>query len=100
MPTYTASDFWETSHTDVGSGEVERGCGVRHVGGGHSTGEARALYRLRQINADRVLKSANLPARPKIFELGSGGGYWVDYFQQFSPSAYVGSDISPTAVER
>ena len=100
MSAYKASDFWERSHSSVSSSDVELGSGVRHVGGGQSNPEAEALYCLRQINASRVLRKCRLPANPRIFELGSGGGFWVEFFRQFDPSLFLGSDLSVTAVDR
>lgn len=70
------------------------------MGGGQSKPEAKALYCLRRVNANRVLRKCGLPANPKIFELGSGGGFWVEFFRQLSPSLFLGSDLSPTAVDR
>jgi hypothetical protein len=100
MSAYNPRDFWEKSHSSVPSADVSLGYGVRHVGGGQSDLEAEALYCLRQINATRVLRECGLPANPKIFELGSGGGFWVEFFRQFKPSLFLGSDLSPTAVDR
>jgi hypothetical protein len=100
MSCYKPTDFWETSHSTVPSSEIDRGVGVRHVGGGQSNLEAEALYRLRRLNAGRVLRKCKLPPNPKIFELGSGGGYWVDFFRRLEPKLFVGSDLSKTAVQR
>jgi 2-polyprenyl-3-methyl-5-hydroxy-6-metoxy-1,4-benzoquinol methylase len=100
MSNYKPDDFWETSHSSVPGAEVKLGSGVRHVGGGHSDREADALYRLRRLNAKRILAHASLPSNPKIFELGSGGGFWVNFFRSIAPALFLGSDISSTAVER
>jgi hypothetical protein len=100
METYKPNDFWETSHSSVASSGVDRGIGVRHVGGGQSNLEAQALYRLRGLNAGRVLRKCKLPPNPKVFELGSGGGYWVEFFRRLEPGLFVGSDLSKTAVQR
>jgi len=100
MPNYKANDFWEKSHLGVASENVNRGFGVRHVGGGESDVEAAALYRLREINANRVLRKCSISSHPKIFELGSGGGFWVDFFHRLNPALFFGSDLSPTAVAR
>jgi Methyltransferase domain len=100
MPAYKPSDFWEKSHSSVASTDVSLGRGLRYVGGGQSDLEAEALYRLRRINASRVLRTCQMPATPKIFELGSGGGFWVEFFRAFTPSLFVGSDLSLTAVDR
>jgi Methyltransferase domain len=100
MESYKPNDFWETSHSAVPSFAVGRGIGVRHVGGGQSNLEAEALYRLRGLNASRVLRKGKLPPNPKIFELGSGGGYWVEFFRRLQPKLFVGSDLSKTAVQR
>jgi hypothetical protein len=100
MPAYKPTQFWEESHSAVAAQDVNLGSGVRYVGGGQSALEAQALYRLRNLNARRILQASKLPPRAKIFELGSGGGYWVAFFQAFNPSVYVGSDLSTTAVER
>jgi SAM-dependent methyltransferase len=97
---YNPSDFWETSHSNVAASEVNCGLGVHYVGGGDSNLEAAALYRLRRFNISRVLQKADLSSNPRIFELGSGGGYWVSYFKRFRPKIYIGSDLSLTAVER
>jgi Methyltransferase domain len=100
MTAYKPGEFWEKSHSSVSSADVDLGCGIHYVGGGKSGQEAKALYRLRQLNAHRTLRKCRLPANPKIFELGSGGGFWVKFFDQFSPSLLVGSDVSATAVDR
>jgi hypothetical protein len=100
MSSYKPTDFWEASHSTVASSGVERGIGIRHVGGGQSNLEAQALYRLRHVNARRVLRKCKLPPNPRIFELGSGGGYWVEFFRRFEPKLFVGSDLSKTAVQR
>ena len=100
MPYYKPTDFWETSHSTVTSAEVDRGLGVRYVGGGQSNQEAKALYRLRRLNAARLLRKYKLPPNPRIFELGSGGGYWVDFFRHLEPKLFIGSDLSKTAVQR
>ncbi len=58
------------------------------------------MYRLRRLNAGRVLQKCKLPPNPKVFELGSGGGYWVEFFRHLEPKLFVGSDLSKTAVQR
>jgi hypothetical protein len=100
MAHYKPTDFWEKSHSAVVTAKVDQGVGIRYVSGGQSNLEAEALYRLRHLNADRVLQKCKLPPNPKIFELGSGGGYWVDFFRRFEPKLFVGSDLSKTAVQR
>ena len=100
MADYRPDSFWEKAHTTVSSDEVNLGTGVRSVGGGANDVEAAALYCLRRLNADRVLRGCELPCNPKLLEFGSGGGFWVQYFEKYSPSLFVGSDLSPTAVER
>lgn len=100
MPTYKPNEFWEKSHSHVSPDDVNFGFGIHHVSGGQSNFEAETLYRLRRLNANRVLRKATLPANPKILEIGSGGGYWVEFFQRFLPKVFVGSDLSDTAVER
>jgi len=97
---YRPTRFWESSHAAVTAEKVRAGIGMRHVGGGESDAEAAALYRLRGANASRVLRKCSLPANPRIMELGSGGGYWVEFFRQLDPEIFVGSDLSMTAVER
>lgn len=100
MSVNKSSDFWEKSHSSVSSSAVGLGSGIRHVGGGQSNLEAKAMYDLRRTNALRVLRKCVLPANPRIFELGSGGGFWVEFFRQFDPSLFLGSDLSLTAVDR
>jgi SAM-dependent methyltransferase len=100
MSAYKPGDFWEKSHSSISSADVELGSGIQYVGGGQSNPEAKTLYCLRRINARRVLRKCALPTNPKIFELGSGGGFWVEFFRQFSPSLFLGSDLSATAVDR
>jgi hypothetical protein len=100
MSAYKPHEFWERSHSHVSPDDVKLGFGIHHVGGGQSDSEAAAMYQLRRINANRVFRKCALPPNPKIFELGSGGGYWVEFFRRFKPSAFVGSDLSGTAVER
>lgn len=100
MDTYKPKDFWEKSHSAISGDEVKLGFGIHHVGGGQSDSEAAALYRLRRANARRILDECDLPPNPRIFELGSGGGYWVEFFRGFKPATFVGSDLSKTAVDR
>src|ERR1700730_3484998 len=100
MQAYKPGDFWEKSHSSIVESDVNLGLGVHYVVGGKSNVEAEALYSLRRINANRVLRKCRLPASPKIFELGSGGGFWAEFFRQFKPSLFLGSDLSPTAVDR
>src|SRR5436305_2521388 len=100
MAPYQPRDFWENSHSSVASNDVNLGSGVRYVGGGESDAEADALYRLRKVNTQRLLAKCNLPQAPRIFELGSGGGYWVEFFGHLAPRVFVGSDLSATARER
>jgi 2-polyprenyl-3-methyl-5-hydroxy-6-metoxy-1,4-benzoquinol methylase len=100
MPAYQPENFWQKAHSAVDESAVKAGTGVRHVGGGANDLEAEALYVLREVNMHRILRKCAPPARPAIFELGSGGGYWVRFFAQMQPAAYVGSDLSETAVAR
>ena len=76
------------------------GEGIRHVGGGQSDYEARMLYRLRRVAMNRVLKRLALPSPPRVFELGSGCGFWAGFLAEKGVREYVGSDLSPTAVAR
>jgi hypothetical protein len=97
---YQPQQFWESAHSRVPTEDVRAGLGVRNVGGGRSSREAAAFYRARKINMGRLLKKVGLPTHPKIFEMGSGGGYWVNFFTAFQPSIFIGSDISSTAILR
>jgi SAM-dependent methyltransferase len=100
MPDYQPEHFWQKAHSGVQESAVKAGFGVRYVGGGADDQEAEALYVLREVNMLRAISERAIPARPKIFELGSGGGYWVQFFSRLQPSVYVGSDLSETAVAR
>src|SRR5664279_4694091 len=100
MRPYQPEQFWETAHSRVPAEKVGAGLGVRNVGGGRSSSEAAAFYRARETNMRRLLKKAQLPSHPRAFELGSGGGYWVNFFATLKPSLFVGSDISSTAAAR
>lgn len=97
---YQPEKFWQKAHSTVQDSAVKAGFGVRHVGGGANDQEAEALYTMRKVNMHRALEKCALAPGPKIFELGSGGGFWVQFFSQLRPSAYVGSDLSETAVAR
>src|SRR4051812_44459569 len=100
MKPYTPSDFWEKSHSSVTPSDVNLGLGIHHVGGGQSFHDAAALYTLRRLNLRRILGKHPVPNQPNIFELGSGGGYWTQFFKSYRPRMFVGSDLSNTAVER
>jgi SAM-dependent methyltransferase len=100
MSSYQPKEFWESAHSKVPADKVEAGLGVRNVGGGRSSLEAAAFYRARETNMHRLLRKAQLPLQPRILELGSGGGYWADFFSAFKPASFVGADISSTAVSR
>jgi hypothetical protein len=100
MDTYQPADFWEKAHAAAPADDINLGLGIHYVGGGVALRDAAALYKLRKLNLGRVLRKKRLPTRPKIFELGSGGGFWVEFFQQFEPQKFVGSDLSLTAVQR
>src|SRR4051812_41905072 len=99
MHVYKPSDFWEKSHSSTAADDVNLGLGIHHVGGGQSLHDAAALYQLRRINLMRLLKKRPLHNEPSIFELGSGGGYWVEFFKESQPRSFVGSDLSTTAVQ-
>src|SRR5438045_2535282 len=99
MKNYQPTEFWEQSHSAVPVSDIRLGMGIHHVAGGQSEPEAKTLYRLRAMNARRILRRCPLSPNPKIFELGSGGGYWVEFFRALQPRAFVGSDLSHTAVQ-
>lgn len=100
MAQYQPEHFWQKAHSAVQDSAVKAGFGVWQVGGGANDREAAALYVLRTANMRRALAKCALRPAPKIFELGSGGGFWVQFFSDLRPSTYVGSDLSETAVTR
>jgi len=100
MAQYNPEHFWEKSHSEVKSSNVKLGIGVQHVGGGESEAQAEALYIMRKVNMRRLLRKCRNIRKPRIFELGSGGGYWARFFRMMEPSLYVGSDLSSSAVSR
>lgn len=96
---YSPSTFWEEKHREVEQGDVKLGVGIQNVGGGQCEAERKALYYLRELALERTLKKSSGEIK-SIFELGSGGGFWANYFQKKGIQNYFGSDISPAAVQR
>jgi SAM-dependent methyltransferase len=96
---YSPQSFWEEKHREVNQGDVKLGVGIQYVGGGQCEAETKALYQLRQLALQRTLGKVTGEIK-SIFELGSGGGFWANYFQRREIQNYFGSDISSTTVER
>lgn len=72
------------------------------VGTGHrafNLAYNKALYAMQSDTLDMLLSTANISlAEKRVLDVGSGIGYYINYFQQRGAKNIIGIDIAPTSV--
>lgn len=67
---------------------------------GMSRSYNRWLYRVRRSNFLRIVGRYNLGASPRVLDVGSGTGFYVDLWREVGVANLLGIDITEVAVQR
>ena len=85
--------YWESRLAERFSLE-----GVGYTGLGKSFNEW--MYRVRRAVVRRRARQRLAGAAPRVLDIGSGTGFYLELWQDLGAAAVTGSDITETAVER
>ena len=83
-------EYWEQR---LGAAYSLEGVGHRRLGRQFN----HWAYRARSSAFDRVLRSTELPARPAVFDVGAGTGFYVNAWHRHGAATVSGVDITSIA---
>ncbi|MCD6727437.1 MAG: class I SAM-dependent methyltransferase [Solirubrobacteraceae bacterium] len=90
--TYEARAYWESL---LGGKYSLRGVGYQ----GLSASFNRLFYRSVAVAAAAALDRAGVGAPRRVLDVGSGTGYWIDFWQRRGAGEIIGLDLTRAAVE-
>jgi SAM-dependent methyltransferase len=91
-PRFDPSTYWERRLQAFDLSVVgHSGLGLRYN---------RWLYRVRAVVFRRLLQKVALPPCPRVLDVGSGTGFYIEEWQRAGIEELVGSDLTTIAVER
>jgi SAM-dependent methyltransferase len=85
--------YWESRLSERYSLE---GVGYAGLGGAFNAW----MYRVRRVVVSRRARRLLAGSRPRVLDIGSGTGFYLDLWRRVGAASLTGSDITDTAVER
>jgi SAM-dependent methyltransferase len=90
---YVASSYWDEIHKTA---HDESAVGYPNL----ARSLNRARYDVERRNVIRAISAVEVARRPRVLDIGSGTGIWIDFWRELGASEILGVDLASAAVQR